>query len=431
MKKLLGLLFISFFVLGIFSGLLYLKEQEPDTYSRIMGIPDGSTQTKDNGLEIVNSAYSDNAGGMEIQKTPSDSGTKTEKEKKATENNGKKAKKATNKAAGKDASNKKAEPNKLTSDTNRPITEKARGNIPKKELQAVQKADMVPLEGTGKEVDAANSAIDEGALGGDYTFSELLYPYRAMLDSEEQKAYDQIYANALSYNSEHFAIQASVNATQIDDIMQSVYNDHPELFWLETQYDYQYGSNGIVYSIRLNFNETIEDIDKNVAVFNEKVNEIINLAKDYKTDVEKERFVHDYLINTTTYDENAPMHQSAYSALVNGRSVCAGYSRAFQHILMQMGIPVYYCTGVADGGTHAWNIIKLGNNFYNVDTLWDDSVEERYGTECYLYYNMPDSEFNIEHKRTGLSVNLPDCTETDMEYDAVFSSNIMGDNLAA
>ena len=64
------------------------------------------------------------------------------------------------------------------------------------------------------------------------------------------------------------------------------------------------------------------------------------------------------------------MDQSAYSALVQGRSVCAGYARAFQYICQRLGIPAYYCAG-SSGEDHAWNIVKLGDGFYNVDRKYD------------------------------------------------------------
>ena len=53
---------------------------------------------------------------------------------------------------------------------------------------------------------------------------------------------------------------------------------------------------------------------------------------------EKEKFVHDALIDKISYNLGAEMNQSAYSTLVNGQTVCAGYARAFQYLLQQLGI---------------------------------------------------------------------------------------------
>jgi len=116
--------------------------------------------------------------------------------------------------------------------------------------------------------------------------------------------------------------------------------------------------------------------------------------------------VHDTLIGQVDYVASAPMNQSAYSALVNGRTVCAGYARAFQYILQQLGIPCYYCTGYA-GESHAWNIVALDDGYYNVDATWDDASQN-----TYEFFNKSDADFAANHLRQELSVYLPPCNGT-------------------
>ena len=122
--------------------------------------------------------------------------------------------------------------------------------------------------------------------------------------------------------------------------------------------------------------------------------------------MKKEKYVHDALASAVTYDLTADMNQSAYSALVNGKSVCAGYARAYQYLLQQLGIPCYYCTGYS-GGDHAWNIVKLDDGYYNVDVTWDDAAAIRYD-----YFNKTDADFASTHVRQNLSVYLPACNGT-------------------
>lgn len=98
---------------------------------------------------------------------------------------------------------------------------------------------------------------------------------------------------------------------------------------------------------------------------------------------------------------SAEMNQSAYSALVNGRTVCAGYARAFQYLMQQLGVPCYYCTGYA-GENHAWNIVRLDDGYYNVDTTWDDT-----GDGTYDYFNKTDADYADSHLRQEMSVYLP------------------------
>ena len=97
------------------------------------------------------------------------------------------------------------------------------------------------------------------------------------------------------------------------------------------------------------------------------------------------------------------MNQTAYSALVNRQTVCAGYARAFQYLLQQLGIPCYYCTGYA-GESHAWNIVSLDDGYYNVDVTWDDTEGGNYD-----YFNKTDQDYAGTHMRQELSVYLPPC----------------------
>ena len=120
----------------------------------------------------------------------------------------------------------------------------------------------------------------------------------------------------------------------------------------------------------------------------------------------KEKYVHDKLIEKVSYHLGAEMNQSVYSALVNGQTVCAGYARAFQYLMQQLGIPCYYCTGYA-GEEHAWNIVALDDGYYNVDVTWDDSDGGRYD-----YFNKTDMDYASSHVRQDLSVYLPPCNGT-------------------
>ena len=110
------------------------------------------------------------------------------------------------------------------------------------------------------------------------------------------------------------------------------------------------------------------------------------------------------------------MNQSAYSALVLGKTVCAGYARAYQYLLQKLGIPCYYCTGYA-GENHAWNIVKLEDTYYNVDVTWSDTKPQNY-----LYFNGTDADYAKDHIRRDLAVNLPVCNGTlyrlcEIEYE--------------
>lgn len=244
--------------------------------------------------------------------------------------------------------------------------------------------------------------IDTGYSGDGLEFDAVYYPYYAMLDERGKHVYRQIYANASELYSAFSPVE-SVTAGELKNIFSAVVNDHPELFWLETAYAGKYVRNGQCVEIDLRFNRTVQDLDSAKSHFNENTAQILAGAQNLSDNYEKEKYVHDELISRISYNMGAEMNQNAYSALVNGQTVCAGYARAFQYILQQLGIPCYYCTGYA-GESHAWNIVALDDGYYNVDTTWDDT-----GSGTYDYFNKTDEDYAGNHIRQELSVYLPSC----------------------
>lgn len=255
------------------------------------------------------------------------------------------------------------------------------------------------------EDDAAKELLNRigtGPTGDGLQFDPVYYPYYSMLDDKGQHLYRQIYANANELNGV-FAPVEDVTAGQLKNVFSAVYNDHPELFWLETAYACKYIGNGQCVEIDLQFNRTAQNLESAKTVFEERAGLILAAAQNLENDYEKEKYVHDVLIDNISYNMGAEMNQSAYSALVNGQTVCAGYARAFQYLLQQLGIPCYYCTGYA-GESHAWNIILLEDGYYHVDTTWDDTDGGNYD-----YFNKTDQDFGSTHIRQELSVYLPPC----------------------
>ena len=267
-----------------------------------------------------------------------------------------------------------------------------------------------PVYGTGEELSDSQAkevsgSIDQGSVGSDLEFDPVIYPYYAMLDKTTQALYRQIYANAMNVVSS-FAPCVEVNTDQVQYAFEAVFGDHPELFYVQTAYTEKYTSNGKVVEIDLAYYTIANDLENARSAFDSAATVIEEAARQYSDDYSREKYVHDILISNTGYDASAPMNQSAYSALVLGNSVCAGYARAFQYVCQRLGIPAYYCAG-SSGEDHAWNIVKLSDGYYNVDVTWDDAEPASYD-----YFNRTDGDYAGTHVRKSLSVYLPACTGT-------------------
>ena len=265
----------------------------------------------------------------------------------------------------------------------------------------------IPVKATGTEItqtkaDEIAAELGKGETGSGLTFDAEMYPYFEMLNDTQKSLYRQIYANADAQNK-HFAPVTDITANDLKNAFTSVVNDHPELFWVDTAYKYQYTPKGSVADITLVFNVTANNLDAAKSEFEAAAKLITDETYGNYTDYDKEKIVHDTLIGKVKYDANAPMNQSAYSALVYGRTVCAGYARALQYVLQQLDIPCYYVTGYA-GENHAWNIVKLDDGYYNVDSTWDDT-----NPNTYDYFNCSDADYATDHVRRDLSIYLPPC----------------------
>ena len=245
------------------------------------------------------------------------------------------------------------------------------------------------------------SDLGYGETGDGFLFDSTFYPYYHMLDEKGQHLYRQICANADAMNAAFEPIE-TVTVPEIKNVLMAVYNDHPELFWLNTIFTCKYDKNKICVELTLDFNMTEDERIRSYRNFYNMTNSILSEVENLGT-YERERRLHDILIQRIEYDGGADMNQSAYSALVEGKSVCAGYARAYQYLMQRLGIPCYYCTGYA-GEEHAWNIVALDDGYYNVDLTWDDTPGGEYD-----YFNKTDEDYADTHIRQDLSINLPQC----------------------
>lgn len=259
-----------------------------------------------------------------------------------------------------------------------------------------------PEEVTKVQAEALEAELDVGDTGSLLVFDQRFYPYYHMLNDSEKELYRQIYANAYGV-TECFKPCVEVFSTNVGRVVEAVLNDNPVLFWMENSYGCKYGPDGRVAEISLQYNEAAQKLEQSKQKFDERAEEILSVARNLKSDYEKEKYVHDKLAASVEYVADASMNQSAYSALVNGKTVCAGYAKAFQYLMQQLGIPCFYCRGYS-GEKHAWNIIDLYGDYYNVDLTWDDAKPGNYD-----YFNKTDNELQATHIRKGASVNLPAC----------------------
>ena len=104
----------------------------------------------------------------------------------------------------------------------------------------------------------------------------------------------------------------------------------------------------------------------------EKVDWIVaNYITSGMSDREKARVLHDWLIYNAHYYYTYTSF-SADGVLLRGSGVCDSYAKAYCLLLNRVGIENCRITGNASGEGHAWNLVRVGGQWYHVDCTWDD-----------------------------------------------------------
>ncbi len=116
-------------------------------------------------------------------------------------------------------------------------------------------------------------------------------------------------------------------------------------------------------------------------------NVLNSIGANTGTDYEKTKKIYDYICSTVTYldynditSSNLLIKDTAYGAMINHTAQCQGYAQLFYLMTAKAGVESRVIIGSANGGGHAWNIVKINGTFYQVDSTWDA------GAETYKYF---------------------------------------------
>ena len=263
-----------------------------------------------------------------------------------------------------------------------------------------------------------------------------------------------------AYDTEPFELTGSYILKSADDYdMRAAYvafkEDNPQVFWLNTYRLSSFDRKTVVYMKSLYSAAETEkmkmQISADIAAFFGRLDSSMSAY-------EKEKAIHDYLIEICTYNKEIesalsdpekreeiyyrkPMLSTAYGALHDREAVCAGYSRAFQLLCQCAGLDCVCINGFArnegeydivnDG--HAWNAAKLSGDWYMIDTTWDDNDDDFYK---YFYFNLTSSQIRMNHMmntwetdsdgvlKWNTNLYLPNCIAETYNYYA-FDSNCL------
>lgn len=262
--------------------------------------------------------------------------------------------------------------------------------------------------------------------------SEIVHPYaasieqqdgelRSQLDDGDRELYDVIKKGLLEYDTEIVVRRFSYTEDDIQNVMWYIMQDSPEIFWVEWKWDVRSQTDG--FTIVPSYIFDTAEIDAKRAELEQAAEEIVGEAEAAgDTSLARVRYVHDYLIQNCTYNEDAGnVAHTSYGAIMGHEAVCDGYTQAVRLLLGKLGIESRYVEGTAtsDGRTqgHAWNLVKIEDSWCNMDVTWDDgdhtdSDGNPTGLVSYTYFLLSDDEMTADHTVDNRA-ELPECAGFD------------------
>ncbi|MGN1206341.1 MAG: transglutaminase domain-containing protein, partial [Eubacterium sp.] len=115
---------------------------------------------------------------------------------------------------------------------------------------------------------------------------------------------------------------------------------------------------------------------------------LAGLGISQMSDYAKVKAIHDFVCALITYTEDVDHASSVYSAYTRGEGLCNSYALCMYKLLVEAGVPCHWIGGSAgtgrDSAGHAWNIVKLGDKWYNLDATWDDANNDEISYNYFL-----------------------------------------------
>lgn len=249
--------------------------------------------------------------------------------------------------------------------------------------------------------------------------------YFKQLTEEEQRAYRELLKGIRAREKEFYLTISDDDS--IDRSYHAVLKDHPEIFWVhnrekiyKTTYSY---SDYCVFTPGYTYTDS--EIDEIQTAMDQSFQEVKALIPEDAGDYEKVRIVYTYVIDHTQY-QTGEDDQSIAGVFWKKSAVCAGYAGAVQYLLERLDIPCIYVDGSTKGSTegHAWDIVKIGQEYYYVDATNGDQPDflngdaaqlEEHKTIIYDYL----CPFPEEYEKTytpSEELTVPACTAKDLDF---------------
>ena len=238
----------------------------------------------------------------------------------------------------------------------------------------------------------------------------MTYETDSILDDYTQKwAYNTLSDDLKAvYKALYEGITKGLNSIDVSKLSVSVEDlrrvfwacdfDNPQLLNIADGCSYSYfGSK--VHSVAPMYGRDAKQAAKILSEVKANTASVIAAAKTLKSEYERVKLFHDWIIDNTSYVLEGGTHISETDGpIVNKEALCEGYSKAFAYLCQSVGINCVCVNGHGNGGDHVWNMVQVDGNWYHIDVTWDDPITTT-GEQVrrYTYFLMSDAQILTNH----------------------------------
>ncbi len=216
--------------------------------------------------------------------------------------------------------------------------------------------------------------------------------YYDKLSAPNKKVYDEL-LNGMKSRKTEIAISGEPKI----EILQALSFEHPELYYVDfTNVPFKRFFWGCQANIKYK------------KIYNEEnlrgsLNKIIsNLQSDSTESII--RSLHNYFVKNIKYDSQnvtAVDNHNIVGALLYGKAVCEGISKAVQYVLNTLGIDNTVAIGMCENDEHMWNVVNINGFNYHIDVTADINLTNKsWNKPGYFYYLITDEDISKTHQFT-------------------------------
>ena len=291
--------------------------------------------------------------------------------------------------------------------------------------EGLDESQIVVCDAAGGAAASVVARENWASYGDDYCYHNLSKADQALYDQMEQLCITymntQADANKLQVNGRTvYGIgpfsYANMTKEQLSSLIYIFVYQNPQYYFLQNSLYY---SDKIVYlGVYEAFAKGADRSDVSSQMYN-KIDAWVAEVNQKSTQYDKEKAAHDIVCNQVIYKDGT-YSQSAYSAVIEGKTVCAGYTKLYSILTNAAGLETVSITSA----THGWNRTKLGNRWYNVDTTWDDGSSGW----VYTYFNKSDAtmkSYDGSSKESHTQHSYYDTVAPACEVDYMYESQVV------